>query len=611
MSEGWQTKRLEQVIEKSGTVDPRKEPDEFFQYVDVSSVSNKTFRIEETSEILGIDAPSRARRLIRSGDVLFATIRPTLRRIAVVPSELDQQVCSTGYFVFRTKPVLDNRFLYYFLFTDRFMDAMESLQSGASYPAVNDTQVKKQEISFPPLEEQKRIVAILDEAFEGIEKAQANTEQNLANARELFESYLKKLLIQNNDDLTEKKIGEVCDLYQGLAINKKTRHLLVEKSNLPLLRIKDLRNSTEEQYVADSGFPKNAEVFDDDIIYTRTGQIGLVFRGRRGVLHNNSFKIVPKLGLDKAYLFWWLQEPSFKQNIIALASRAAQPDITHKLFKEQVIRLPSLQDQLKIADKIEAMFNYTIKLNEHYESKKSNLDSLMMSLLQKAFSGELTSSNVVAFTRSVSQQQTVTTTTPKFGAHVIAYGYHWHEGQRKNRTYGHVKTQKFLHLAESVADVDMGRSPEKCAAGPHDAQHMRQAEDWARVNQFFEFVQRSDGKGYTFKKLANYNQLIGDSINAVKPYQDKIQKILSLLLPMNTREAEVLATVHAAWNNLLLDNTAITDDAIIHEARENWTESKRSIPKNEFRKAIITIRNNGIVPDGTAKRVTGQENLPL
>ena len=80
---------------------------------------------------------------------------------------------------------------------------------------------------------------------------------------------------------------------------------------------------------------------------------------------------------------------------------------------------------------------------------------------------------------------------------------------------------------------------------------------------------------------------------------------------MNTREAEVLATVHAAWNNLLLDNVTITDDAIIHEARENWTESKRSIPENEFRKAISTIRKNGIVPDGTAKRVRGQESLPL
>lgn len=105
--------------------------------------------------------------------------------------------------------------------------------------------------------------------------------------------------------------------------------------------------------------------------------------------------------------------------------------------------------------------------------------------------------------------------------------------------------------------------------------------------------------------------MIGGALEAVKPFKNKLDKVLALMMPMNTREAEVLATVHAAWNNLLLDNVAITDDAIIYEARENWTESKRSIPESEFRKAITTIRTSGIIPDGTAKRVTGQESLPL
>lgn len=132
MREGWASKTISEVIVPSGTIDPRKTPNELFCYVDVSSVSNQTFKILDAAKMLGGKAPSRARRLIKSGDVIFATIRPTLRRIAVVPKELDGEVCSTGYFVFRAKPALDSKFLFYHLFTDEFMGAMEILQSGAS-----------------------------------------------------------------------------------------------------------------------------------------------------------------------------------------------------------------------------------------------------------------------------------------------------------------------------------------------------------------------------------------------------------------------------------------------------------------------------------------------
>ncbi|MCR3922465.1 MAG: restriction endonuclease subunit S, partial [Firmicutes bacterium] len=138
-----------------------------------------------------------------------------------------------------------------------------------------------------------------------------------------------------------KKLGEVCNLYQGLAINAKTKHLLVEKSDLPLLRIKDLRNNSVEQYVDPNNYPKNSLVCKEDLIYTRTGQIGLVFTGKNGVLHNNSFKIVPEPLLLNRFLYWLLQSNEFKSKIIKLASRMAQPDITHKIFKDQSIFVPS------------------------------------------------------------------------------------------------------------------------------------------------------------------------------------------------------------------------------------------------------------------------------
>ena len=177
----------------------------------MSSISNQTFRIEETQRLRGKDAPSRARRLVKANDVLFATVRPTLRRIAVVPEELHNQVCSTGYFVLRPEPGLDHRFVFYSLFSEDFMGRMESLQKGASYPAVTDGEVRACPFAFPPLAEQQRIVGILDEAFDGIATVKANAEKNLQNARTLFENHLQAVFTQRGKGWVEKPLANLCD----------------------------------------------------------------------------------------------------------------------------------------------------------------------------------------------------------------------------------------------------------------------------------------------------------------------------------------------------------------------------------------------------------------
>jgi type I restriction enzyme S subunit len=103
MKKGWETKTFDDVLQKTETVNPRQSPEDEFDYIDLSSVSNETFQIEKTQRLKGINAPSRARQLVKANDVLFATVRPTLQRIAIVPNEFHGQVCSTGYFVLRLR----------------------------------------------------------------------------------------------------------------------------------------------------------------------------------------------------------------------------------------------------------------------------------------------------------------------------------------------------------------------------------------------------------------------------------------------------------------------------------------------------------------------------
>ncbi|TLF45883.1 restriction endonuclease subunit S, partial [Halomonas urmiana] len=179
MREGWKELKVGDVVEKIETIDPKKSPKAEFSYIDVSSVSRKFLKVTESSKVMGRDAPSRARRVVKSGDVIFATIRPGLKRVAEVPQDLDGAVCSTGFFVARGCHGINGRFLFYWFLSDGFSLPILRLQRGAAYPAVSDSDVRRQTVLVPPPPEQKRIVAILDEVFEGIDTVVANTEKKV------------------------------------------------------------------------------------------------------------------------------------------------------------------------------------------------------------------------------------------------------------------------------------------------------------------------------------------------------------------------------------------------------------------------------------------------
>ncbi|WP_342602816.1 restriction endonuclease subunit S [Peribacillus sp. FSL E2-0159] len=143
---------------------------------------------------------------------------------------------------------------------------------------------------------------------------------------------------------SHKSIGGYVSLSQGLVINKKTNHLIKDKG-IPLLRIKDLINDTQEIFI-DESVPKKNIAREDDIIITRTGQVGLVFRNKKGVIHNNCFKVTPDPSLlNKDYLFWFLKKESTHSEMIELASGSAQLDLTHSSFSKLLITIPPLHIQ--------------------------------------------------------------------------------------------------------------------------------------------------------------------------------------------------------------------------------------------------------------------------
>ena len=149
------------------------------------------------------------------------------------------------------------------------------------------------------------------------------------------------------------RVGEVTTLRQGLCFNKKAKHLLAE-SGIPILRIRDLIDRTEVQYCKADQTPSRFIADESDIIYTRTGQVGLVFTGRTGVIHNNCFTVTPNEQVSRRFLFWALRNPLFRRQACALAAGAAQPDLPHSAFNSIEIAYPDLRSQERIASVLSA-----------------------------------------------------------------------------------------------------------------------------------------------------------------------------------------------------------------------------------------------------------------
>lgn len=191
--EDWEEKMLGEIVQKTKTIDPNKKPNDEFIYIDVSSVNKDTKKIENTTVLFGKDAPSRARKLIKTNDVIFATVRPTHSRIALITEEYNEQVCSTGYFVLRAKEFIDSNLIFYYLLTKQFNKQMEMLQKGASYPAVTDSEVKNQIICYPKsINKQQEIVQKLNKLSAETKRLETIYQQKLDSLEELKKSILQK-----------------------------------------------------------------------------------------------------------------------------------------------------------------------------------------------------------------------------------------------------------------------------------------------------------------------------------------------------------------------------------------------------------------------------------
>jgi len=260
------------------------------------------------------------------------------------------------------------RFAYYYL---QSLDFAKYYQ-GAAIPHIYYKDYKNEKLVLPPLPEQQRIVGILDEAFENIEKAKQNALQNLNNAKELFESYLDKVFIENTEKWKNLNIGQILSLEYGKGLDKKDRNVDGIYNVYGANGIKDKSN----KFLYDK----------PSIVVGRKGSVGelKVTYDKFWALDVCYYTVFDNTKYDLQFLFYLLS----KQNLQTLA-KGVKPGLNRNEVYAINVKVPSLKEQQKIVAQLDELQEQIKKLEQIYEQKIKDLDELKQSILQKAFNGEL------------------------------------------------------------------------------------------------------------------------------------------------------------------------------------------------------------------------------
>ena len=284
---------------------------------------------------------------------------------------------------------VDRRFLLYFLGT---VSAQDLVQDHA-YPSLNLPLISGIPIFLPPLPEQHRIVALLDEAFNGIATARANAEKNLHNARAVFESHLQSVFTKRGEGWVETTLGQVYDVRDGTHDSPK-----FYDEGFPLVTSKNLKrdglNLDSIKFISEEDYRKINErsgVSVGDVLFAMIGTIGnptVVKDEPKFAIKNMALFKVPK-SQSSEFLRYFLSADVTLTRMKREANGTTQKFVGLGYLRKFPIHLPTFHNQQKLVDELDRISAETVRLESLYQRKLAALDELKQSLLHQAFSGQL------------------------------------------------------------------------------------------------------------------------------------------------------------------------------------------------------------------------------
>jgi type I restriction enzyme S subunit len=381
----------EQVDPVSSWTPERDDPDGVFTYIDLSAVDHDAKVVSGARELACAEAPSRARQLIRAGDVLVSTVRPNLNGVALVPPELDGATASTGFCVLRPRAgQLDARYLYQWVKSPFFVSDMVRKATGASYPAVSDRIVCESKLPLPPLPEQRRIAEILDKA----DALRAKRRAALAQLDTLSQSIFLDMFgdpATNPKGWPTRKVEDVAQIVSGATPRTDNESYWDGDVNWvtpkELSGLESIYIGETERRITRQGLESCAASIlpPGSVLFSSRAPIGHTAICTAPMASNQGFKsFVPRRGaLEPHFLLFWLRlRRSFLEG---LGMGATFKEVSKAVVARVELCVPPFDLQSQFARRVVALE----RIRSVQREGRGQLDGFFASLQHRAFRGEL------------------------------------------------------------------------------------------------------------------------------------------------------------------------------------------------------------------------------
>jgi type I restriction enzyme S subunit len=403
MRRGWEEKKLGEVCEVFADGDWIESKDQSLdgiRLVQTGNIGEGFFKNRgDKAKYISESTFKRLRCTeIFEGDCLVSRLPDPVGRACILPSLEERLITAVDCTIIRfdSKVAIPKYFNYYSQ-SVKYLNDVESETSGTTRKRISRSKLADIRFPLPPLPEQKCIVAILDEAFSGIARAKEIAEKNLANAREIFESYLQNAIA--NAAWPQHGIQELCQVINGYAFSsgdfKPTNTIKsIKITNVGVKEfVEETDNFLPEKYRYQLS---DVQVKEGNIVIALTRtiissglKVAVVPKSYDGALVNQRVAaLVPnEKKIDKNYLYFYLTTNKVAKYVLEHVNTLMQPNLSINDLKEMPVPCPPLGHQKEIVQKLTALHGNIELLATIYRQKQSSLEELKKSLLHKAFSG--------------------------------------------------------------------------------------------------------------------------------------------------------------------------------------------------------------------------------
>lgn len=382
---------LGEVVDPVHTWNPQRAGSGTFDYIDLSAIDQESKTIMASTEIDVSEAPSRARQILRTDDILVSTVRPNLNAVARVSQRFDGATASTGFCVLRpSRAKADPGYLFHWVRSPEFVADMVRNATGASYPAVSDRIIKNSVFQFPTLDEQRRIAAILDKA----DALRQKRKRAIALLDSLTQSIFLEMFGDRDPAWPNLQLSEVVKpgtivtygiVQAGEEFPGGVPYIRTGDIQAGRISTKSLRHTSPE--IA-SKFARSRVESGELVMSIRAtvGTVALVPHELDGAnLTQGTARIAPGPEVTPEYLVTYLRSGDVQRWIGAQVKGATFLEITLGRLRELGVVVPPMSLQKEFASRVRAVEH---QLNISRESLMK-LGNTFASLQYRAFSGQL------------------------------------------------------------------------------------------------------------------------------------------------------------------------------------------------------------------------------